>query len=388
MAMDATLKDRVVVLGLGGGGGRVVAAMADLTLAADAVALGAADTDPKALASLAGVVQIPLGGGWTGNASAGDSAALGEKAAIASLDDLKQFVADAAIVIVVAGLGKGTGSGAARVVARHLRRAGKTSLFVVTLPFSFEGSWRCSLAQKDLEELRRTTAAVLAIPNDLLFSTMPADMVAAEAFAVANQLLAADLTGLIRMTRAGALLSVDFVTLRNLLKEKPSLCTLGFGRAAGDGRCEEAVEQFLTCPFLGGEESVSRTDAAVLTLIGGPRLTKGEIESCFDRLKAAFPSTARLYNGAFVDPALGDELHLTGMLCRFGGPGDGEPDATPPPRGRMHQPPGPGGETQGVLDLVEQSAGIFANCPPTVRNGENLDIPTWQRRGIKIELDG
>lgn len=392
--------NRVAVIGLGGGGGRIVSELAADETLSKAVDLAVADTDVRTLQSLDRVVHIPLGRDWTRQSGCGGNATMGEKAAAASVEDLKQFVDGAAMVLVVAGLGGGTGSGAARVLARQLRQMNMMSLFMVSLPFSFEGNWRCHQAEKDLEALRRLTDAVLAIPNDLLFSSLPADTPATRAFEVSNTVLAEGLNGLACLTQADALLSVDFTAVRSLLKEQPTLCTLGVGNGSGPDRWQQVVRDFFACPLVGGPDNLAKADAAVLTLIGGAGLSVGEMQTCLAALQQQFPPTARLLVGAFADPRLQDEVQLTGLVCRFGSLAAEAAAELPGLAGAKPQTPAtaarrPGKKTaatsreiQGELPLQEQSLGIFAGSTPTTVNGENLDIPTFQRGGIYLDLNG
>ncbi len=393
--MTQETSKRVAIIGLGGGGGRIAAELAADASLGRTVEIAAADTDRKALDHLQGLIQIPLGPNWTKDSGCGGNSTMGEKAAAASLADLTQFVDNAAMVIVAAGLGGGTGAGAARVLARQLRLMNIPSLFLAGLPFAFEGNWRCHQAEKDLEALRALTDAVLAIPNDLLFSALPADTPATRAFEIANTVLAQGLNGLACIPHADALLSVDFAAVCNLLKDRPGLCSLGVGRGAGPERWHEVIRSFFDCPFVGGPDNLAKADAAVLTLIGGQGLSVGEMQSCLAAIQQRFPPTSRLLVGAFTDERFQDEIRLTGLICRFGAEtratGRNRPahelaaktagaaDPATPKRAKS------GREVQGELLLQEQALGIFANCPPTTVRGENLDIPTFQRRSIQLD---
>ncbi len=385
---------RIVVLGLGGGGGKIAATLAADPALDSAAMLAVADTDQRALEFLEGIVQIPLGRDWEFQGGCGGSSNKGEKAATVSSNDLRQLVIGAELVIVVAALGAGTGAGAARVMARHLRELKIMGIFVATLPFSFEGNWRCHQAEKDLELLRGISDTVLAIPNDLLFASLPASTAAEQAFDLSNRMLAKGVNGLMRLPQARSILTVDFAALRNLLREKPSLCTLGVGHGTGPDRWQEVVRDFFACPLVGGPENLAKTDAAVLTLIGGEGLSLGEIQACMTSIQQQFPKTTRVQVGAYSDPRMQESVQLTGLLCRFAG----EPSIPQAARenaaaagtviqGRRSGRKKAGGEgLQGELQLQEQALGIFASSGPTTVDGENLDIPTFQRRGIYLDL--
>ena len=387
---------KIIVLGLGGGGGKIVATLAaDEQAFGDTVTLAAADTDHAALEQLAGVVQIPLGKEWAYKGGCGGNSTKGEKAAAASSDDLRQLVAGADQVIVVAGFGRGTGAGAARVLARHLRELEIMNLFVITQPFSFEGHWPCHQAAKDMEVLRGICDTAMSIPNDLLFADLPANTVAARAFEASNLMLAKGIRGLVMLPEARAILPVDFAALRNLLKEKPDVCTLGFGNGSGPDRWQEVVRNFFACPLVGGTENLAKTDAAVLTLVGGDDLSVGEIQACMSALQKQFPPTARILVGAYSDNKLRNSVQLTGLICRFSGEAaipqkamDVAKNAgavVTPRRSPARKPTTTDGQ-QGELALQEQALGIFAGSPPTTVDTENLDIPTFQRRGVYLDI--
>lgn len=384
--------NRVVVLGLGGGGGAIVAELARDELLDAAVSLGVADTDQHALERLQGVVQIPLGRDWTGRQGCGGDVTLGEKAATASVEDLRQFLADARLVIVVAGLSGGTGSSAVRVTARLLRQMDLPSLFVVTTPFAFEGNWRATRAEQDLQVLRDLADAVMAIPGDLLFTALPGNTPAARAFETMATILAEGIGGLTRLNQATALLPVDYAAFRALLKEKPALCMLGVGHGAGADRWQLVMRSFCACPLVGGAEALAKADAAVITLIGNADLSVGEMQNCLTALQQQFRAGARVLVGVYTDPRCVNEVRLTGLICRFAG-GDSAPlqaaappAATPPP-GRRSRRKGPtaADQQQGELPLLEQALGIFSGVVPTTIDGENWDIPTYQRRGVQLD---
>ncbi len=390
--------ERVAILGLGGGGGKIVAELAAGESLGANVQLAVADTDRRALEKLGRVIQIPLGVNWTRDDGCGGNATLGEKSAIASTEDLLQFLEGARLTVVVAGLGGGTGSGASRVVARLLRQNHAASLFAVSLPFAFEGNWRCHQAEKDLDALRALTDAVMPIPNDLLFTSLPPDTPAARAFEVANSVLAEGISGLTRLTQAVGILTVDFAALRALLRERPSLCSLGVGHGSGPDRWKDVVREFMACPLIGGPETLDTTDAAVLSLIGGTELSVGEMQSCLSSLQQQFPPHAKILVGASSDPCLQDEVLLTGLICRYrsqpqnvGAAQSGLPggkSAAGAASGRKTGRRKQGADADGrqiELPLLEQALGIFSGSSPTTFDGENLDIPTFQRRGVYID---
>jgi len=384
---------RIAILGLGGGGAKIAARLASGENAS-ALSVAVADTDVSGLERCpADAARIELGEEWTRHEGSGGDIVLGERAASASVAPLREFIAGARLLIVAAGLGGGTGSGAAKVVARLVRESETTALFLVTLPFAFEGSWRRDEADKCLDRLRQLAETVIVVPNDLLFTVLPADTPATEAFALADGLLAEAVAGFARIVSAQGLVTADFASLKALLRHRQATCRLGVGRGAGDTRWQDAIQAFLECPLIGGRDALAEADAAVLTLLGGTDLSVGEIQTCLSAFQQYFAKEARLVVGAYADERCQGTLQITGLVCRYHDAGP-EPAAAPElvpaseparaPRKKRRRPVKPR-EVQGELPLQEQALGIFSGSPPTTVGGQNLDIPTFQRRGIHLD---
>lgn len=393
---------RIAVLGLGGAGGKILSELsADDNLGA--VELAVADSDLRALEKVSRVLTIPLGKDWTHTNGCGGNAVLGEKAAKASLSDLQQFIGNAQLLFVVCGLGGGTGSGGVKVLASLVRQMNVMAIFMVTLPFAFEGGHKRVRAEKDLEALRQSSSTiVIPIPNDLVFTTLQANTAVEQAFELANSRLAAALCGFSRIARADGVLAVDFAALRELLKDQPALCTLGVAEAAGPQRWEQLQKEFFACPLLGGPGAIAKADAALIMLVGGKNLNIGDMQQALSGFQQQFTARTNVLVGAYVEPQFQDEVQVTGLVCQFtprpaAGPsgngllpgfgGGAEPDSGrgPGSKGGRAAKAAADRERQGTLPLQEQSLGIFSSTPPTFSGGENLDIPTFQRRGEVID---
>lgn len=390
----------LTVIGLGGGGCRIAATLAELATDTDWQLL-AADTDTDSLKHLQGVERVALGQGWVQNEGCGGDAVLGERATSASADELKGGLQGSRMVIVTAGLGGGTSSGGVRVLARLLREMEVVSLFVVTLPFAFEGNWKQREAEKALARLRDLAEAVIVIPNDLLFTELTADTPAAQAFTMADRMLAEGIRGLTRVLSTQGLITADFASLKSILRQRRATCALGVGHGSGDGRWQTAIDNFIKCPFVGSPEAVAKADAAVITLCGGMDLSVGEVRSCLTAFQQYFSEDARVVVGAYTDEKMEDDVQITGLLCCYQEEKTESDDAPAqsspaPPRNQgakaKRQPRRAkssgtgGGPIQGELPLQEQSLGVFTGVQPTTLRGENLDIPTFQRRGIHPDV--
>jgi len=383
-------RDRVVILGLGGGGVRIVAEIAKLSLTDDMLPV-AADSKGEALADLVEVHTVQLGANWTRQEGAGGDVLLGERAAGASLTELRALIEPARFLVIVCGLGGGLGTGGAKIVARIAREAGVNTVFFGTLPFSFEGNWRRQVAADALGELRDLVDPVVVIPNDLLFSVLPADTPLDQAFLRIDSVLAEAIVGMAQLACPGALLPADTASLRTVLRRRNATSSIGVGAASGDGRWRQAFDQLLECPMLGGPEAIRAADVAIVTLTGDAKLSIGEVQACMDGLQQQLPSTARLIVGAYSRSDI-EEFRIAALLCRYQDkpaqpplPGAVRPQPVASTASRRRKSAAPSQGIQGELPLMEQALGIFAGATPTTVNGQNLDVPTFQRREILLD---
>ena len=205
-----------------------------------------------------------MGGDWTRHDGCGGDVSLGERAASAAVPELREFLAGGRLLIVIAGLGGGTGAGAAKVVAQLVRDAKLTAVLLVTMPFAFEGSWRRTEAEKSLTVLRGLADAIVVVPNDLLFTTLKADTPAQDAFRIADAVLAEGIAGLARLPVAEGLVTADFASVRALLRHRQATCTIGVGQGTGENRWQDAIRTFLEFPLIGGKDTLAQADGAVV----------------------------------------------------------------------------------------------------------------------------
>lgn len=397
---DGITLPAVTVLGLGGGGGRIVAEFAAMAGACESLTVIAADSDRRALEQVNGPRRLLLGPDVLAGQSCGDDPLNGERAANASLGELRQHIEGAELLIVAAGFGKGAGSGAAKTVARAAREAGVTTVVVGTLPFGWEGQSCREKADHALANLRSIVDTVLAIPNDLLFNALSASTPAADAFQLADYFLAEAIRALTQMRAARGLIQADFEALARMLRRRAATCSFGVGRGTGGERWRQALDELLECPTFGGVHAMEEAHAAIITLTGPPDLSIGELRLCMDAVKSHLSERATQVVGAYTSPEV-NTVQIAAFLCNFAtgpqpvdpAPADAQLSLFSP--AAAHAPnragtPGdrsrPGGPVQGELEFQEQSFGIFGNGPHTIaRNGENLDIPTFQRKGIHLD---
>jgi cell division protein FtsZ len=393
---------RVVVLGLGGGGGAIVHHMTE-TDAGQQVMIAAADTDREALERLEGVLQVPLGQGWNCENGCGGDATLGERAAASSVDDLRALITGAKMLFVVAGLGGGTAGGSARVVGRIAREEEVPVFFLLTFPFAFEGRWLRKQAEEAIPPLRDAADALMVVQSDLLFTTVSADTPAVKAFDFLVELMARTVAGITAIAWADWLLKADFATIARILRDHPETCSVGIGSGSGSNRWIDAVNAFVDCPLVGGADVLRTADAAVLTVSVAEDLSVGELRECLMQLQQYFSEHARVVVGACSNETHEGEVQITGVICRASEPkplqqagesiraetvGLSESDSTQSARKARipkKKSPGASGGVQAELPFQEQRLGFFSGVSPTVHNGENLDVPTFQRRGILID---
>jgi cell division protein FtsZ len=237
---------------------------------------------------------------------------------------------------------------------------------------------------------------VVTIQNDLLFTHVPAHTGVQDAFALANTVMADGLVGIAELIRCRGILAVDFASLRTLLRKQAALCSFGVGRASGEGRVQAVIENLFESPLLGGREFVQGADVVVATLVGGPDLSIGDMNQCLQALQQQLNPSTRVITGANQDAAMSESIALTVLAVHYEGE---RPTAD---RRRQSQSattktPAPGSRSRDKGDTTRQfklpfeeerlSVGIFGNVAPTMHNGENLDVPTFQRRGVQIEAD-
>lgn len=385
---------RTVILGIGGGAGKVIRCMA-ANKGASWLEFAYIDTDAVDLENIPGVTCLSAGSDWAKGRSCGGDPLLGEKAVGASIRELKALVADTEMVIVVGCLGRGVASGGVQIVSRLVREEGLLAFFFVTMPFAHEGNGRREIAESALRDLRENSDIVVAVQNDLLFTTIAADTRANEAFAMADQVLADGVQGIAELVRCHGMMSVDFASLRALLKNREAHCSFGIGHASGANKTVEVIDDLFKSRMLGDHDFLARSDVVVASLIGGTNLSIGDMNQCLSMLDNQLGPATCSYIGANVVPEKGDELQLTIVSVHYKHKpalvpaSEPAPPPTKPKRGRKGKAKVATDEKQFDLPFVEEmvSLGIFGNVPPTIVKGENLDVPTFQRQGLVLDLD-
>ena len=391
-----TAPGKTVVLGIGGGGGKILDCLAGhhTTSWLEIIHI---DADDAMLAGSDAIQTISIGTKWCRGHGCGGDMQLGQRATAASIEVLKARLQNTDLLIVVACLGRGTASGGIQILARLVREMQLLAFFFVTMPFAVEGNGRRETAETAVSELRKNADIVVAIENDLLFTTVPADTKADDAFRLADKILADGVMGIAELIRCRGLISVDFASVRTLLKNRDAFCSFGIGRAKGKNRTKRVVDELFKSPMMGGDEIVSRASAVVATLIGGKDLQIGETNECLSRLNSRLGPSTKTYIGANVIEDKTDGIQLTLIAVRYvdepaaDAEAETRIEALPPKRSKSgkYRTQIVDDDRQFDLPFAEEtlSVGIFGNVSATTYAGENLDIPTFQRRGVILDLE-
>lgn len=340
---------KIKVIGVGGGGGNAVQNMIESGLSG--VQFVCANTDLQALNNNKAPFKVQLGEKLTNGLGAGANPGIGREAAVESVNAIKEAVEDADMVFVTAGMGGGTGTGAAPVVAQVAKEKGALTVGVVTKPFTFEGTKRKRQAESGLEEFKKHVDCLIIIPNDRLMAFAPKKTPLPQMLKMANDVLYYAVKGISDIIVGNGMINLDFADVRTTMSES-GLALMGTGSAMGESRAKEAAHRAIMSPLL---EDVSLESAkSVLYNITAPTdLTGEEMEEIGEIIAQAAPEDANIIFGVVFDDNLGEELRLTviatgieaqppfvampveqtqATVMNFSRPGADSPKAEPKPR--------------------------------------------------------
>lgn len=292
------LKTNIVVVGCGGSGSNTIQRMSEEGVVG--AELYAINTDAQHLLHIKVPRKILIGRNRTRGLGAGSLPQIGQDAAQESKADIEKAVNNADMVFVTCGLGGGTGTGAAPIVAEIARDAGALTIAVVTLPFSVEGSIRLDNAEAGLERLRDIVDTVIVVPNDKLLEVVP-HLPLQTAFKVCDEILMRSVKGITELITKPGLVNLDFADVR-VIMQKSGVAMIGLGEAEGENKAVESVQKALRSPLL--DVDVSGATGALVNVVGGPDMTIAEAESVVNELYTRVDSKARLIWGAVIDPDL------------------------------------------------------------------------------------
>jgi cell division protein FtsZ len=302
----ATLNVDIVVVGVGGGGMNAINRM--ISAGVRGVRFVAMNTDAQVLSLCQAPDRICLGQHQTKGLGAGGNAAVGMRAATESADEIRAALGDADLVFIASGMGGGTGTGAAPIVASIAKKMGALTVGIVTIPFTFEGSRRRRIAEQGIAELRNEIDALITVPNDRLLSTVNRERSLSDAFKAADDVLRQGVQGIAEVINVPGMVNVDFADVRSVLCEAGT-ALMSIGQGKGRNRAQQAAEEAIAGGFL--NVTIRGAKRVLFNISGGEDMTLFEVNEVAERIGAAIDDAADIIFGAVVDPKLGDMMRVT-----------------------------------------------------------------------------
>ncbi len=311
--MDNLLNPTVIkVIGVGGAGCNAVNRMVQDGI--EGVEVYAINTDVQHLALLDVPNKIQIGEKITRGLGAGSKPEIGEQAALEDIEKIKEIIQDADMVFIAAGLGGGTGTGAAPVIAQVAKDMGKLTVAVVTLPFRFEGKQRMEIARKGLERIKETTDAYIVVHNQRLLEMDTTSLKLSEAFKMVDEVLSKAVRGITKVVVEPALINIDFADVQTVLRGG-GLSLIGLGSASGENRIEEAIDQAIRSPLLEGE-SISGASKLIVTFWADENITLADLDRAMQKIEEELASDNLVVFGATILPEP-DKFEVTIIATGF-----------------------------------------------------------------------
>ena len=312
MEVDTNQFADIKVVGVGGGGGNAVNRMIQADL--KGVHFIAVNTDAQALNLSLAEHKMQIGSKLTKGLGAGADPEIGKKAAEESRDELMQALRGADMVFVTAGMGGGTGTGGAPVVAEVAKEVGALTVGVVTRPFTFEGKKRANQAEQGIQELKSKVDTLITIPNDRLLQVVDKSTSINEAFRIADDVLRQGVQGISDLIAVPGLINLDFADVKTIMSNTGT-ALMGIGSAQGDNRAAEAAKIAISSPLL--ETSIEGAKGVLLNITGGPDLGLFEVNEAAEIISQAADQEANIIFGAVIDENLEDEVRVTVIATGF-----------------------------------------------------------------------
>ncbi|KRQ86579.1 Cell division protein FtsZ [Caloramator mitchellensis] len=303
---------QIKVVGVGGGGNNAVNRMIEFGL--KGVEFISVNTDRQALNYSRATTKIQIGDKLTKGLGAGANPEIGQKAAEESIEQITQALKGADLIFITAGMGGGTGTGAAPVVAEIAKELGILTVGVVTKPFIFEGRQRMKNAENGIMRLKEKVDTLVTIPNDRLLQVVDKKTPMTEAFKIADDILRQGVQGISDLITVPGLINLDFADVKTIMLNK-GLAHMGIGKATGDSRAADAAKQAISSPLL--ETTINGATGVLLNITGGSNLTMFEVAEAAEQVRQAADPDANIIFGAVIDEALGDEIRITVIATGF-----------------------------------------------------------------------
>ncbi|HWN95987.1 MAG TPA: cell division protein FtsZ [Methylomirabilota bacterium] len=407
---------QIKVLGVGGAGCNAVSHIARTPF--DGVEFIAINTDAAALAQTSVSNRLVLGEKLTRGMGAGGDPEQGRGAAEEDAARLKTLCQGADVVFIAAGMGGGTGTGASPVIARIAKECGALVLGMLVLPFEWEGGRRQRQAQLGLHEMKAAADGVICLPNQKLFKLIDEKTSMVETFAITHELLAQGVRGIWRMLMRPGLINVDFADLCSVTRGKHSENSLATAEACDENRAREVVEKLFKHPLLDGGQALTEASSVLVSIVGGPDLTMADVNRVMEQINRQCEG-AHIIMGAAIEESFPGKISLTVVASKrppaervddmtAGAPElerqlvDHQSNTRPPSRFVAPAPATTAEATekmlqngargkrkitrlkQGQLPLEIVSKGRFEKSEPTIHHGQDLDMPTYIRRGMPL----
>jgi cell division protein FtsZ len=359
-----SLTARIKVIGIGGGGGNAVNTMIGAKLGG--VDFMVANTDAQSLEASQAPVRIQLGGMVTKGLGAGANPEIGRRAALEDQEKIKQYLEGSDMIFITAGMGGGTGTGGAPVLARVAREVGALTVGVVTKPFIFEGKKRMRQAEDGIEELKASVDTLIVIPNQRLLSIAAKTTTMLEAFHKADDVLLQAVRGISDLIITPGLINLDFADVRTVMAEM-GLALMGASAASGENRAIEAAQKAISSPLL-EDISIQGARGVLINITGGPDLCLHEVNEAASMIQEEAHDDANIIFGAVIDESLTDEIRITVIATGFG-------------EAREEKKPAPS-HLANAANVASIAAAAQKN-KKVVHLGtivDDLDTPTWQRK--------
>ena len=304
---------RIKVIGIGGGGGNAVNRMIEAGI--EGIEFLVANTDLQALKRSSAPIKIQLGSRLTKGLGAGADPGVGREAALEDTDKIIEVLEGADMVFVTTGLGGGTGTGAAPIIASLATELDALTVAVVTKPFHFEGRRRMQQADQGLRELRECVDTVITIPNERLLHTVDRGVSLSDSFRVADDVLRQAVQGISDLITVPGLINLDFADVKSIMQGM-GMALMGAGRATGENRAIEATQQAISSPLL-EEATIQGAKGVLINITGGPDLTLFEVNAASSIIRESADDDANIIFGAVIDEDLRDEMRITVIATGF-----------------------------------------------------------------------
>ncbi len=367
----------IKVVGVGGGGGNALKHMLENNV--EGVEFICANTDAQALKSIPAKTILQLGGQVTKGLGAGANPEVGRQAAMEDCDRIAEVLEGADMVFITAGMGGGTGTGAAPVVAQVAKELGILTVAVVTKPFAFEGRKRAQIAEAGIAALGEYVDSLITIPNEKLMTVLGENTSLLKAFGAANDVLLGAVQGIADLIIRPGMINVDFADVRTVMSEM-GMAMMGSGFASGEFRAKEAAEAAVRSPLL-EDVNLQGARGILVNITAGPSLSLGEFSEVGEIVEDFASDNATVVVGTVIDPEMGDDLRVTVVATGLGD------DRLKPKMEVVEQKPRADGSVDyGKLDrptvMRKQAMGNAAidHNSAAARDMDYLDIPAFLRR--------